>query len=254
MATDTGKRWAVTAGAVGLVGGLALGATGLAGAVSPSPTPSGGSKAQVAPGTKQFPGRPPGRRLGRGGLVSAISADSLTLRTPAGSKTIGLNGSTTFYDGPTKVTRSAVAVGDVVRVLLADPKASSPVASVVTVVPAHLAGWVTSISGSTITLKDVDGFTRTLTTSSVTKVRKDGADATLAAITVGSFIHAAGTVDGDGTTLDALRIGVGLPSKADRVQGGKGRPGRFGGPRPGADPSADGGAPAPDGTPDDPDA
>lgn len=230
--TNASKRWAVSAGAVGLVGGLALGATGLASAVSPTPSPP---KAHQASGHDQQEHR--GQRLrhhGAGGLVTAISDSSLGVRTPRGVQTIALTSDTAFYDGPTKVTRTAIAVGDIVRVRLADPKSSDPVASTVFLVPAHLAGWVTSIDGSKITLTDLRGFTRTVTTSSATKVTKDGADATLAAITVGSFLRAGGKVADDGTTLEAARLGVGLPSKQDRVHAGKRHDGR-GGPDDGMD-------------------
>jgi len=157
-------------------------------------------------------------------MVSAISASSLTVRTPRGTKSFGLNDSTTYYSGKTKTTRSAVEVGDIVRVLVADPKASSPVASTVTVLPARVGGWVTEVSGSTITLTDHDGFTRTVSTSSSTEFRKDGEPATLAAVTVGSFVRALGEVAADGTTLNASRVGVGFPANRD----GKGNRGEKG--------------------------
>ena len=250
--TSSSKRWAASAGAVGLVGGLALGTTSLAGAVSPSPAPP---STRTAPAPNHVLPRGlqmlRGQHRGAGGLVSAITSSSLTLRTPSGTKTIGLTSSTAFYEGATKATRSAVKPGDVVRVLLADPRASSPVASSIIVLPAHLSGWVTRVDGSTITITDLDGFTRTVVTSAGTTVKKDGSDATLAAITVGSFLHAVGTVDSNGTTLDATRIGLGLPPRPGLGGRGPGGGPGFGGPGglpPGADPSADDGAPAPDGS------
>lgn len=214
-ASTTSKRLAVAAGAAGLLGGLALGATGLAGAVSPSPTPTGPQA-----GAPERGGPPPGRmgwrmrehRGGAGGLVAAVSESSLTLRTPAGTKTIGLTAATVFYDGKDKATQAAVKVGEIVHVRLVDPRATTPVAAVVRVLPAHLEGWVTSVSGDTITITDHDGFTRTIRTSDGTAVTKDGADSSLAAVTVGSFVGALGDVDAAGTTLDAKRIVLGRPS------------------------------------------
>jgi hypothetical protein len=52
---------------------------------------------------------------------------------------------------------------------------------------------------------------------------KDGATATRSAITVGTLVRAMGTVDSDGTTLDATRVAVGRPDKLDRMD-------RMGGP------------------------
>jgi hypothetical protein len=209
----TTKRWALIAGSAGLVAGLALGVTGFAGAATPKPTPSAGEhrfghdlggKGGMGHRLEGFQGR-------GGGLVSSVSATSLTLATPAGSKTIGLTGSTAFYKGQTKATSSVVKVGDIVRIRLVDPKATKPVASVVTVVPAHLSGFVTKINGSTITLVDESGFTRTLRTSSATVYVKRGATGSASDITVGAFIRAIGSVAGDGTTLDATKVGTGLP-------------------------------------------
>jgi hypothetical protein len=155
-------------------------------------------------------------RGGYGGLVTSISGDSLTVRTPRGTETIALTSSTAFYEGQTKATRSAVSTGDVVHVRLVDPRATKKVAAVVTVVPAHLVGYVTEVGSSTITIKDLDGFTRTIRTSSATTYVKDGATATRSAITVGTVVRAVGKVDSDGTTLDATRVGAGLLAKADR--------------------------------------
>ena len=166
-----------------------------------------------------------GERGGGGGLVSAISSSSLTVRTPHGAKTVGLNDSTAFYDGKEKATRAAVHVGDLVHVRLADPRATSPVAATVVVLPAHLAGWVTAKDGDVLTITDHDGFTRTIRTSSATKVTKDGADSSLAAVTVGSFVRALGDVADDGTTLNAKRIVLGEPKKGPRGPGqGEGGP------------------------------
>lgn len=224
--TLSGTRWTVTAGSVGLAAGLALGVTGLSSAASPSPSPD--TKARQR-SDRPFPDgmrREFKHRLrGEGGLVSALSGNSLTVRTPGGSKTVTLNGSTTYYNGQTKASMSAVHVGDVVHVRLVDPKASKLVAAVVTVLPAHLHGWVTKVEGSTITVTDPSGFTRTITTNASTTYVKDGATATASAITVGTFVRALGQVDADGTTLDATRIATGRPAEGMRDDRPGGMPG-----------------------------
>lgn len=215
------SRTHLALGAAGLAAGVALGVTGLASAADPSPTPSTGPEGargmQDHRGMMPFGGGMRGERHGGyGGLVSSIDGNSLTVRTPRGTETIALTSSTAFYEGKTKATRSAVRAGEVVHVRLVDPRATAKVAAVVTVVPAHLVGFVTDVSGSRITITDLDGFTRTIRTSSATTYVKDGATATRSAITVGTLVRALGTVDSDGTTLDATRVATGVPDKGDR--------------------------------------
>ena len=222
----TVKRWSIIAGTAGVVGGLALGVTGFASAAGSTPTPSPshgpGGRSGPGPDFRGGPGHRPGfggggfrgGGFGAGGLVTAVSGSSLTLRTPAGSKTVGLTGSTTYYEGQAKGGKSDLKVGEIVALRLADPRAASPVATVVTVLPAHLSGFVTKVDGSTITITDESGFTRTILTSSATTYEKDGAAGKLSDVTVGSVLRATGAVDGDGTTLDATKVSVGKP--ADR--------------------------------------
>jgi hypothetical protein len=221
------RRTSLALVVAGLVGGLALGATGFARAADPTPSPSPGKQLQE----RQHDGRggPPGgmrkghHLRGAGGLVTAIDSDSLTVRTPRGTETIGLTSSTTYYEGKTKATRSAVDKGDVVRVRLVDPRASKKVAAVVTVVPAHLDGWVTAVGDDSLTVTDPSGFTRTIRTSSATAYVKDGETASRSAMTVGTFVRALGTVADDGTSLNATRVATGRPDQEDR-------PGMPGGP------------------------
>lgn len=111
----------------------------------------------------------------------------------------------------------------------------------------HIDGTVTSVSAATVTVTDRDGFTRTIVTSSGTKYG-DGLTAQLPA---GSRIHAEGTVDANGTSLDATTITVMRPPhapKAGRAGAGKAAP--PGGTTAGKAPSAaNGGAKTPPATP-----
>ena len=231
--------WAL--GAAGLAAGLALGVTGLANAADPSPSPSTTPDQQVkqrmdrhGPGGGRFKEH---RLRGHGGLVTAIDSDSITLRTPGGTETIALNSSTTYYEGKTKTTRSAVSTGDVVHVRVVDPRATKKVAAVVALLPAHLEGWVTKVSDSSFTITDLSGFTRTISTSGSTTYVKDGETATRSAVTVGTLVRALGTVDDDGTTLDATRVAVGIPDKLDRMDRRGGPAGAPGDEAPAVDPA-----------------
>jgi hypothetical protein len=102
-----------------------------------------------------------------------------------------------------------------------------------------LAGTVVSASGNTITITDVQGFQRTIHTSSATTY-EDGLTAIPKA---GTRIHAVGTVDSDKTSLKATRVGA-LPDRAERRFPGHGFPGDRRFPRG----DKDGASPAP-GTP-----
>jgi hypothetical protein len=73
---------------------------------------------------------------------------------------------------------------------------------------AVLVGTVSAISGDNITVTDPEGFTRAILVSSATTYEQGGATSTIAAVVVGAKIFAQGTVDTNGTTLDALSIGV----------------------------------------------
>ncbi len=111
----------------------------------------------------------------------------------------------------------------------------------------HIDGTVTSVSAATVTVTDRDGFTRTIVTSSGTKYG-DGLTAQLPA---GSRIHAEGTVDANGTSLDATTITVMRPPHAPKAgPAGAGKAAPPGGTTAGKAPSAaNGGAKTPPATP-----
>ncbi len=66
----------------------------------------------------------------------------------------------------------------------------------------HLDGTVTAVTSSSITIKDHDGFTRTIVVSSATTY----SGGLSAKPTVGTAIHAEGRVDSNGTSLDATTV------------------------------------------------
>lgn len=111
----------------------------------------------------------------------------------------------------------------------------------------HIDGTVTSVSAATVTVTDRDGFTRTIVTSSGTTYG-DGLTAQLPA---GSRIHAEGTVDANGTSLDATTITVMRPPHAPKARpAGAGKAAPPGGTTAGKAPSAaNGGAKTPPATP-----
>jgi hypothetical protein len=110
----------------------------------------------------------------------------------------------------------------------------------------HIGGTVLTVDGSTVTVRDRDGFTRTIRLGDGATVTKDDASSSASAITKGVWIEASGTVDADGTTLDATEVRIGQPAGPRGGHGGPGgRPGDHG-----ARPAAPEGAPAaPEGAP-----
>lgn len=66
----------------------------------------------------------------------------------------------------------------------------------------HIDGTVASVSENSITVTDPDGFTRTVVTSSATTY----GDGLSSPVAMGTRIHATGTVDANGTILDATEI------------------------------------------------
>ncbi len=81
-----------------------------------------------------------------------------------------------------------------------------------------MAGTVKTVAGQTVTIQDFMGFTRTIHTSSSTTYTKGGQSATSSAVTNGAQIAAQGTVDKNGTDLDASKVAVLLPRVAGAVQ------------------------------------
>jgi hypothetical protein len=81
-----------------------------------------------------------------------------------------------------------------------------------------MAGTVKNVNGSTITVQDFMGFTRTIHTSQSTTYTRGGQSATNSAVANGADIAAQGTVDKNGTDLDASKVAVLLPRVAGTVQ------------------------------------
>jgi hypothetical protein len=142
---------------------------------------------------------------GTGGDVTAVTSTSVTIELWGGSSaTFTLTPTTTYSEGSTSTTTSPLVVGDRVRIGLSST--SSTTAASVTIELAELYGTVKSVSGDTILITDPQGFTRTILVSSATTYSHGGS---LTDAVAGAKIFAQGTVDANGTSLDALTIDVG---------------------------------------------
>jgi hypothetical protein len=104
-----------------------------------------------------------------------------------------------------------VKPNEIVRVRVVDPTAAAPVAKSVLIELARADGYVTALNGASFTVIGPDGFARTVQESSAAVYRNAGAAGSPSEVTVGKLVCAQGNVDASGTTLDATRIGIGMP-------------------------------------------
>jgi hypothetical protein len=147
---------------------------------------------------------------GTGGYVTAFSPTSITIDEWNGTTaTFTLSGTTTYSVGTTSATYSALADGE--RVMIGVSSAGSTAASSVTIELAMLFGTVTSVSGNSINIRDFQGFTRNIIVGGTggTTYTMDGSPSSLSAVIVGARILAQGTIDANGTSLDALTVEIG---------------------------------------------
>jgi len=128
------------------------------------------------------------------GTITDVASSSLTLAALDGTKvTVQLTSSTTYRLGKDTADKSAAKVG--MQALATGTKAADGTltATSVTVRASHLAGTVTAVSGTTITVTARDGTKVAVKTTPSTTFRVAGAkDATLADVKVDMWIVAGG--------------------------------------------------------------
>ena len=220
-----------------VVAGLVAGGVSAAGAATTTTQPAGSSNQHVEKGMPGAPGH-----HAPGGKVTAISDTSITVSNPKGdSKTFTINSDTKFMKWSETATSSDVTVGSLVRIM-PTAKGSNTAAKIMVGVP-HVAGKVTAVNGSSVSITNREGKSFTVVESDSTKFTKNGAAATSADVVVGQVIVAQGSfASGSTTTLNATSIMVGLPGPgASGMQHGP-----DGGPHGGPDGGPHGG---PDGAP-----
>jgi len=149
--------------------------------------------------------------LHAGGLITALSATSLTVTNPMGTPTTyTLNSSTIVTKDRASASLSDLALGEHVRIRVS--AAATTTATGVDIATPHVLGLVVAVSGNVITLSSPDGHSTTLDVTSTTTYLKNGARASLGDVTVGSFVAANGTFSSDQTTFDATSVVIGVPA------------------------------------------
>jgi len=196
-----------------IVGALAAGATvaaaGVAGASAHADRSHSANGAAPSFSGTELHG--PHDALHAGGLITALSATSLTVTNPMGTPTTyTLNSSTIVTKDRASASLSDLAVGEHVRVLVS--AVSTTTATRVDIATPHALGLVVAVSGDVITLSSPDGNSTTLDVTPTTTYMKNGASASLSDVTVGSFVAASGTLASDHTTFDAASVVIGVPA------------------------------------------
>jgi hypothetical protein len=196
----------IAAAALIAVAILAFGSTAApAGTLAAGTTGSGNTTVPNLNGGGGGPGDP-----GMGGAtITAISGSNISLKTADGwTRTITVDSGTTYAKGGATIALGDLKVGDEIGFRETKESDGSYTIDSVAVILPHAGGEVTAISGSTITVKDRDGASVTITVTGSTTYDVAGATAKLSDIKVGMFLNAEGTQNSDGSlTATTVRAG-----------------------------------------------
>ncbi len=225
-------------------GGIVLGSAllfvvGAVAVMGASPSPSASTGADPSPGASTAPGTvPKGAPFGMGGrgfggpggfgfggfgfgpgggigfgdiTITAISGSDLSLKTADGwTRTITVTADTTITRAGTTIKVGDLKKGDEIRFAEKKNDDGTYTITKIELVLPSVAGQVTAIDGSTITVKRFDGTTQTIHVDASTTYSVAGVtDAKLSDIKVDAFIVAQGTQRSDGS-LDAEAVHAGF--------------------------------------------
>jgi len=165
------------------------------------------------------------------GKVVSVSGSQLVVAQQDGlNVTVNTSASTTYGEAGKSVPATDVGVGTVVSVsgtLSSDHDQID--ATTVEIVLPTVAGHVTGVSGSTISITGLDGTDETVTTDSSTVFTNVNGTTTIASVSKGDLLEASGTPGSDDTfAAVAVFVGAAIPS-APGVFSGPGRLGPQGG-------------------------
>lgn len=150
--------------------------------------------------------------VGRGGItITAIHGNSLDLKTDDGwTRTITVGSTTKVTKGGKTATVSDLAVGDKIAIRETKNADGSYTVVAIAVPTPVVAGTVTAIGPTSLTLKLRDGSTRSVTLTGSTTYRLGRADGTKADVKVGSVVIAAGSTAGSAFTASSVQVVVKL--------------------------------------------
>lgn len=215
-------------GSLALCVGLTAGGYGIAAAATSTTSPSGatGSSSSTAGGVHGH--KHTNRRDREGGVITAVSSDSITIEGRHGTtKTITTTSTTRYTRDGVASSATALKVGERVEIIAvrpagspaaSSPAASSPaanspaansvVAARVNIVDPRVAGTVQSVSGQTLVISTPSGFYRTVDLSGSTTYTNAGQTSTASSLAAGDPVVAVGMVAANHTDLDASAVAV----------------------------------------------
>jgi hypothetical protein len=189
---------------------------------------SGGSPTALAAGASTVPGHP---ELGPGWTapptingstgqvaitITKIDGSKLSLQTTDGwTRAIDATGATITKGGKT-IALADLAVGDQINFRESRQSDGTYKITSIAVLSPTASGTVTAVGSSSVTIKQSDGTSRTLTLAGSTTYSQAGAKVTQSALVVGARISAQGTVDSSGS-LTATSITIGQSSVGGTV-------------------------------------
>lgn len=142
------------------------------------------------------------------GVITALPASALDLEVHGKAETVVLLPATTYRQGKTKISETALKTGEQVRVALAQGT-SPPTAKAVVVLPATTAytGIISDLTSTSFVLTLPAGKAHVVTTTSGTTYRNGTATVTAAALKDGETAHVVGRSSSTGT-LTATKVTI----------------------------------------------
>ena len=209
-----------SAGGAAVIGG-SHGAAAAAGSANTAPAAPGGPRH----GHKGQWGGPGalgrgifGRRMAPVLKVTSVSGSTINATAVNGrAVTVTVSATTAYTEAGATASLSDVQSGTVIRVRGTRNSQTSIQARAVVIVLPRMAGVVTKIDGSTLTVEGRDALPHTVTVTSGTRyVRGGQTTASLSDVAVGSEIVVEGKLNSD-RSLSAVRIGIRLPHVGGKV-------------------------------------
>jgi len=171
----------------------------------------------VGPGNGKGPGD--SARGGRFGqiTVTAVNGSNVSLKTDDGwTRTISVSSDTKVTKGGEPAAASDITVGDTVRIAQKKNADGTFTVTGVAIVLPRVAGTVTAVDATTITITGRKGVKQTIHTNGSTAYHAGGSDGTRADVTVGANIAAVGEQAADGS-ITATSVTVALPRLAGTI-------------------------------------
>ena len=190
------------------------------GALAASPEPSAQTQ-PAQPNASGDPGKGPGRGQGwgqlgkgdRGGFghggvtITAVSGSNVSLKTEDGwTRTIAVTSATEITKDGATITVADLEVGDQIAFRQTKNADGTYTITAITVRTPKAGGEVTAVSSTTISVTARNGTVTKITVNGSTTYVFGKEAATKADVTVGSRIHAEGSLDG--TTFTATRVRI----------------------------------------------